>query len=80
MTARFHPDYETLLAYIRNYSTDEPPYDVVGVIHLLLAALENLREHRIEADLEDFARCATPEQREYLIEVGQFLCGWTDSE
>lgn len=68
--------YASAHDFVRNYSArggDPPPYDVNGVIHLMLAALDNLRAHRIDGDLEQIALAATREQRACLIEIGEFL-------
>jgi catechol 2,3-dioxygenase-like lactoylglutathione lyase family enzyme len=61
---------------VRTYSSrpgDPPPFDVNAVIHLMLAALDNLRAHWIDADLEQIALSATQEQRQHLIRIGEFL-------
>jgi catechol 2,3-dioxygenase-like lactoylglutathione lyase family enzyme len=69
-------DYEPVLDFLRSCSSraeDSPPFDVNGVIHLLLAALDNLKEHWIEADLDQLALAVTPEQRLHLIAIGAHL-------
>lgn len=67
-------NYETVLEYIRNYSLREPgPYDVNGVIHLMLAALDNLREVAIPVDLDQLGESVTEAQRQQLIAMGRFL-------
>lgn len=43
-----------------------------GVIHLALAALDNLAEHGINADWDQLADAATEEQKDLLIAIGQF--------
>ena len=68
--------YATVHEFVRTYSRGPeapPPFDVNGVIHLMLAALDNLRAGWIDADLEQIARSATREQRQSLIQIGQFL-------
>jgi|GEM_PF-2196129 len=45
-------EYETVEAYLKTYSADEPPYDIGGIAHLLLAVIENLRSQYIDADAE----------------------------
>jgi predicted enzyme related to lactoylglutathione lyase len=62
--------------FVRSYTSgpeDPPPFDVGSVVQLMLAALENLREHWIEADLDQIACAVTPEQRRHLIEIGEYL-------
>jgi hypothetical protein len=67
--------YEELEAYLREYRNghgDPVPYDVVGVFHLLLALVDNLRENHIEADLEQFADGIEPEQLVFLEKLVSF--------
>lgn len=74
--ARVELTYATVHELVRTYScrpSDPPPYDVNAVIHLMLAALDNLRAHGIDSDLEQLALSATREQREHLIKIGEFL-------
>lgn len=68
--------YATVLEFVRTYSrrpSDPPPYDLNAVIHLMLAALDNLRAVWLDGDLEQIALSATREQREHLIKIGEFL-------
>ncbi len=70
------PSYATVLEFVRTLSRrpdDPPPYDVNAVIHLMLAALDNLRAQWVDGDLEQIARSATREQRRHLIAIGEFL-------
>jgi hypothetical protein len=60
-------DLEGLLRNWRLWASDEGPYDVGGMMCLLGACLDNLRECALEAELEDIAEFLTPEQ-------GDFLC------
>ena len=74
--SRVELTYATLRELVRTYSrrpSDPPPYDANAVIHLMLAALDNLRAHFIDGDLEQIALSATREQREHLIKIGEFL-------
>lgn len=67
--------YEELEAYLREYRNGHGapvPYDVVGVFHLLLALVDNLRGHHIEADLEQFAEGIEPEQLAFLEKLVSF--------
>ena len=72
--------HEELLAAIRHYSTQEPPYDYNGTIHLMLAALDNLRENALEAEMEMIAYSMTDEQRFYLRQIADYACRMTDEE
>jgi hypothetical protein len=68
--------YDDVLAYVGSYRNghgDVAPVDVNGVIHLMLAAVDNLREHMIDADLEQLADAVSASQRETLIRFGAFL-------
>jgi hypothetical protein len=71
--------YETVLSHVRGYSNDSVPYDVVGVAHLLLAALDNLTAHWMDSDFEDLARATSADQRHHLIAIAEFLRTWRDS-
>lgn len=67
-------DYPELQRVLREYRTwppsaDDPTFDVVGIGQLLVACLENLREHHVEADLAALATLLTDEQRAFLIRV-----------
>jgi len=67
-------NFNEALAYVRTYSAEVgDTYDANGVVHLMLAALDNLSEHFIEADLAHVAESATADQRSLLIKLGRFL-------
>jgi catechol 2,3-dioxygenase-like lactoylglutathione lyase family enzyme len=65
--------YDAARGFVRSYSSRPGEFDVNGIIHLMLAALDNLHEHWIDADFEQIALCATPEQRQRLISIGEYL-------
>ncbi len=50
-------DYENVIIYLKTFSLDESPYDPGGAIHLLKAIIENIQEHHIDHDLEQYAAC-----------------------
>jgi hypothetical protein len=60
------PEYSEVERYLRRFSTLEPPYDFNGLLHLVLAATDNLREHATDQDFLDFARAITDEQALFL--------------
>ena len=72
--------YEELHAEIRHYGMQEPPYDTNGVVHLMLAALDNLRENAFEVEMEMIADLMTDEQRFYLKKIADYACRRTDEE
>lgn len=68
--------YATVREFVHTYSRgpgNPPPFDANAVIHLMLAALDNLRSYWVDADLEQIALSATKEQRQHLIKIGEFL-------
>jgi hypothetical protein len=68
--------YDAVHAFVRDYGCapgGQPPFDVNGVVHLMLAALDNLRAHWIDGDLDQIALSVTQEQRLLLIKIGDHL-------
>lgn len=59
-------DLKEFLRHWTFWGGDEGPYDVVGMMCLLGACLDNLREFALHAELEDVGECLTPEQAEFL--------------
>ena len=59
-------DYITVKNYLETYSTDEPPFDFNGLLHLILAGTENLRRHAIDQDFSDYACAITDDQALFL--------------
>jgi hypothetical protein len=57
--------YEEVRHYLGTFST-EPPYDFMGLLHLVLAGVENLRMNAIDQDFSDFAHSITDEQAAFL--------------
>lgn len=45
--------YQSVAQFVREWSTDHqnPPYDFNGIVQLLLAALDNIRENATEHEL-----------------------------
>lgn len=46
----------------------------------MLAALDNMREHAMESELEDIGRAMTDDQRLYLKKIADFGGRLTDAE
>ena len=66
----FGGSYEELREHLRQFvnAAGEPvPYDFNGVVHLLLASLDNLRQNALEAELEDIGESFDDEQAAFLI-------------
>lgn len=61
-----HLQYDAVERYLATYSTLEPPYDFNGLLHLVLAATENLRANAVDQDFLDYACSITDEQSLFL--------------
>ena len=74
--------YQSAVEFIRTWSTDpqNPPYDFNGAVHLMLAALDSIREHAMEHELEDIGHLMTDDQRFFLKKIADFGCRVTDAE
>ena len=74
-------NYEAVREYVRRYNVDTGyDYDANGVVHLLLAALDNMREHFHESDLDAIAYALTDEQRAFLRLVADSANRKNDAE
>lgn len=61
--------YEQLESFLRNFVNfhgDPAPYDFNGLLHLVLAGVDSLRENATEQDFLDFSASITDEQAEFL--------------
>lgn len=66
--------YEDIEKAVREWgSGNEVQYDFNGVVHLLIAALDNLRAHALEAELEDVGESFEPEQAEFLMRLSRYV-------
>lgn len=78
--------YEQLESYLRgfvNFGPDPVPYDFNGVVHLLLALLDNLREKALEEELQDVRESMTDEQVTFLLRLADYVrrddsASWSD--
>ena len=59
-------NFETVEEYLRKYSIEEAPYDSNGAIHLFKAIVENLQEHFMESDFENYSACLDERNEEFL--------------
>jgi hypothetical protein len=67
--------YEDLLAYQRhfvNFRRDPVPYNFNGVVHLMLATLDNLSHNASEAELEEMAGSLSDEQAAFLLKPADY--------
>ena len=58
--------YEEVENYLRTFSTQQPPYDFNGLLQLVAAGLENLRQNAFDQDLIDYAWTLSDEQVSFL--------------
>jgi hypothetical protein len=58
--------YEEVEKYLRTFSTLEPPYDFNGLLQLVAAGVENLRQNGVDRDLDDYAWTLSDEQVLFL--------------
>jgi hypothetical protein len=58
--------YEVVKKFLKTYSTDQPPYDFNGLLHLVLAGVDNLRVHAIDQDFADYAWAVSEDQAAFL--------------
>jgi hypothetical protein len=67
--------YEALLQYLRDFTNigGDPAYDTNGILMLLLALADNLRECPVaEADLPELAEAITAEQATFLEQLSRW--------
>ena len=58
--------YEDVEQYLRTFSTGESPCDFGGLLHLVLAGIENLRENVADQDILEHAHFITDAQASFL--------------
>ncbi len=58
--------------YLRKYSLDTGGFDFNGLLHLVLAGVDNLIKHHIDADLESYSCSITVEQAEFIQKLLDF--------
>lgn len=61
-------DYEDLLEFLRNWRSFRDPqvYDFGGMVHLLKACLDNLRQFAVDGEIEDIANYLDDDQKAFL--------------
>jgi len=60
------PKFDQVKHFLRTYSTEPGPYDFNGLLHLILAGVDNLRDNGLEQHFEDFACAVSDEQAAFL--------------
>ena len=59
-------NYQKVENYLKKFSLEVPPYDPNGAIHLLKAIIENLQEHFMDYDFEQYAACLDEKNEAFL--------------
>ncbi len=72
-------DYVTLRNEVRKYSTDGS-YDFNGVVQIMLAALDNLREFAFDEELADIGYTLNPTQRAFLTRILDYAYGVAETQ
>ncbi len=68
--------YEDLIDYLQrfaNFPGDPATYDFNGVVHLMLATLDNLKYNALEAELEHIKESFNTEQMAFLLKLADHL-------
>jgi hypothetical protein len=68
--------YAELREYLRgfiNFGGDPVPYDVNGVVHLVLALLDNLRANALPAELQQISGAFTDEQAAFFLQLAEYV-------
>lgn len=68
--------YEDVEQYLRTFLQAAPPHDFSGLLHLVLAGVENLRENIAAGDLRENAHSITDLQADFFA---QLLAGRAES-
>lgn len=72
------PTYEEMRGYLRNWNNPNDEigqYDANGLVHLVLAALDNLRENEDWADLPELRDSKTNEQAAFFMRLAGYVRG-----
>ncbi len=64
---------EKFLKNFRNFGSDSTTYDFNGIVHLILALLDNLSENALEVELEDISESMTKKQRDFWLKLCHFI-------
>ena len=61
--------YEDVKQYLRTFSRGEPPNNFGGLLQLVLAGIENLREKVADGDVLEYAHFITGDQADFLRQL-----------
>jgi hypothetical protein len=61
--------YEDVEQYLRIFSTEKPPFHFGGLLHLVLAGVENLRRNVAAGDILEHAHFITEAQAIFLQQL-----------
>lgn len=68
--------YEDLQVFLRNFINfheDSGQYDQNGLVHLMLAILDNLRANALEVDLEEIGYAFEDDQTAFFLKIADFF-------
>jgi hypothetical protein len=68
-----YDELEIFLRHLHNVSDPLGQYDFNGIVHLMLALLDNLQENALEAELEDIKESMTDEQVTFFLKIAEFI-------
>ncbi len=68
-----YDDLENYLKTFHSFGGDATIYDFNGIVHLLLALLDNLRKNALEAELEDMGDSMTKKQKDFWIKLCELI-------
>jgi hypothetical protein len=60
------PEYKDVEKFLCSYSTETPPFHFGRLLNLVLAGIENMREHATELDLREHAHFITEAQALFI--------------
>lgn len=65
--------YEDLLAFLRHWKSfsDHEVYDFGGIIHIMLACLDNIKEFAVDGEIEDITNFLDNDQKQFLQKLAE---------
>ena len=68
-----HEEIIEIVRNTNNFGDPEGDYDFNGIVHIMLAAMENLKENATNEELEEIKKSFTEEQADYLKLICKYL-------